>query len=146
MPRKQNLHIFRTTVEPTLCYSLDARTLTQKNLNPIDACYHNFIRRAVGIKAIYSSGVKHCLTLLVARQKDPLHHIVDFCHPLKDRIQVHGRIPVMQFLYWIETTSQGHPCSRKRKTHPKNALSCPLVAGRFSPRLKSFNACSAQPP
>ena len=48
---KHTLYILRTTCIPTLCYGLDALTLTDPNLRRIDAWYHRFLRRVIGVKA-----------------------------------------------------------------------------------------------
>ena len=56
---KHNLYIFRTTFVPTLCYGLDALTLTDPNLRRIDAWYNKFLRRIIGIKATYWSRISN---------------------------------------------------------------------------------------
>jgi len=129
--RKHKLYIFRTTFVPTLCYGLDALTLTDRNLRQIDAWYHKFLRRILNIKATYYSRIsnwtvwnqahrpqlpsatlqtlqiKALANIVCSLPEDPMHNIV-FCHPMKDRIQAQGRRKGMQFPYWIEVTSQRH--------------------------------------
>ena len=56
---KHKLYIFRTTFAPTLGYGLDALTLTDPNLKRIDAWYHKFLRRVIGIKATYWSRISN---------------------------------------------------------------------------------------
>ena len=128
---KHKLYVFRTTFVPTLCYGLDALTLTDQHLHKIDAWYHKFLRRVLGIKATYYSRIsnwvvwnqanrpqlpsttlqtlqiKALASIVCSSPEDPLHSIV-FCHPLKDRIQAQGRRKGMQFPYWIEVTTHRH--------------------------------------
>ena len=125
---KHKLYIFRTTFVPTLCYGLDALTLTDPNLRRIDAWYHKFLRRVIGIKATYWSRIsnwsvwnqanrpqlpsntlqtlqiKALASIVCSSLDDPMHNIV-FCHPMKDRIQAQGRRKGMQFPYWVEVTT-----------------------------------------
>ena len=128
---KHKLYVFRTTFVPTLCYGLDALTLTDQHLHKIDAWYHKFLRRVLGIKVTYYSRIsnwvvwnqanrpqlpsttlqtlqiKALASIVCSSPEDPLHSIV-FCHPLKDRIQAQGRRKGMQFPYWIEVTTHRH--------------------------------------
>ena len=118
------------TFVPTLCYGLDALTLTDQNLHKIDAWYppHKFLRRVLGIKATYYSRVsnwdvwnqanrpqlpsttfhtlqiKALASIVCSSPEDPMHRIV-FCAPLKDRIQAQGKRQGMQFPYWIGVTT-----------------------------------------
>ena len=131
---KHKLYIFRTTFVPTLCYGLDALTLTDPNLRRIDAWYNKFLRRVIGIKATYWSRISNwsvwnqahrpqlpSTTLQSKTSKSkPLPTLfalllmtrctiyIVFCHPMKDRIQAQGRRKRMQFPYWVEVTTHRH--------------------------------------
>ena len=48
------LRIFQSTFTPTLIYALDTLTLTQKQLDRVDAFFIRFLRRVVRVKASYT--------------------------------------------------------------------------------------------
>ena len=129
--KKHKLYIFRTTFVPTICYGLDALTLTDPNLRRIDAWYHKLLRRVIGIKAtswsrisnwsvwnlanrpqppsttLQTLQIKALANIVCSSPEDPMHNVV-FCHPMKDRIQAQGRRKGMQFPYWVEVTTHRH--------------------------------------
>ena len=129
LPQRKKLEIFQAVFIPTLIYGLDALTLTQKNLEQVDAWYYRFLRRVIGIKASYYSRVSNAevyhkaghprkpsdtlnkLQLKTLNEvflqfpSEPTHNVV-FCSAHKDRIQHQGRRKGMQFPYWIEVTTK----------------------------------------
>ena len=59
LTRRTKFRIFQATFVPVLTYGLDALTLTDKNLDRINAFFLRFLRRIVGIKASYYSRVSN---------------------------------------------------------------------------------------
>ena len=129
LTKKAKIRIFQSTFRSTLIYGLDAFPLTTPQLNRIDAYYHRFLRRIIGIKASFYSRVpNHSVwrqagypklpsTQLNNLQRsmmdevffspyvEPLHNVV-FSSAYKDRILAQGRRRGMQFPYWIEVVSK----------------------------------------
>ena len=123
------LRIFQSTFTPTLIYALDTLTLTQKQLDRVDAFFIRFLRRVVRIKASYYSHIpntevmrkaryptlpsahilnaqhKSLKQVFMAPRTEPTHSVV-FTAAFKDRILAQGRRRGMQIPYWLEVLTK----------------------------------------
>ena len=127
---KTKIKLFMASIVPVLLYGLEVITLENRHLKTIDAWFHRYICRCIGVKASYYSHVTNervrkisgQLTLpsqtLLTRQfqqltdilakppTDPLHHEV-FSPGYKDRIKFtkskHRGHPSC---YWLELTKE----------------------------------------
>ena len=135
MPRKKKLHIFQSVFLSTLIYGLDALTLTPEHMKRINGVYFKFLRRIVGIKALYYSRVsnhvvwrqadypqkpsdrlsnlqyKMMYTVFTSPLEDPIHNVL-FSSAHRDRIVIkgrhRGRKRPYRLEYWLEITTQAH--------------------------------------
>ena len=129
LPRKTKMRIFQGTFLPVLIYGLHTLTLTDKQINRIDAYYLKFLRRIVNIEASFYSRISNHVVWGTARYPKkpsyfllnaqynivsevfhtdsslPLHHVV-FNSAYRDRIVDRGRRRGRKKPYFIETTSQ----------------------------------------
>lgn len=159
LPNHVKLNMFHTVVVPTLMYGLETLTLDSRHFKRIDGIYFRLLRRVTNIKASYYSRVsneqvwsranrpivpsqrllsqqfKHLLTVLMAPNSDPLHHVV-FSPALRDRIQATGAKRGRPTKYWLKETeskilqvfSQFHPQAKqdlptlKKKIHQHPSL------------------------
>ena len=122
--------IFHAIVLPTLLYGLDTLTLEIKHLKTIDAWYHKYLRRALGVKDSYyshisnrrvwtlagrptlpsqiltSAQLKQLANSLATPPNNPVHHVV-YSPGCKDRIKFtkssHRGHPQR---YWLELNTE----------------------------------------
>ena len=73
--KKAKLRMFQSTFRSTLIYGLDAFPLTTPQLQRVDACYHRFLKRVIGIKASSYSRVPNHSVWRQARQNSPLPNL-----------------------------------------------------------------------
>ena len=125
---KTKTKLFMASIVPVLLYGLEVITLENKHLKTIDAWFHRYLRRCIGVKASYYSHVtnervwkvsgrptlpsqtlltrqlQQLADILAKPPTDPLHHVV-FSPGYKDRIKFtkskHRGHPSR---YWMELT------------------------------------------
>ena len=120
------VRIFLASIIPVLLYGLDTVTLELRHLKTIDAWFHRFLRRSMGIKSSYYSRITNQrvwnlagkprlpsqqlvtqqLQLLVKTlstpPSDPIHHVV-FSPGYKDRVKyTKGKRRGHPQRYWLE--------------------------------------------
>ena len=121
LPGNTKLRIFQSTCIPILINGLDTLTLTDKQINRIDAYYLKFLRRIVNMKASFYSRISNHAAWRTAGSLNapynivsevfhtdsslPLHRVV-FNSAYSDRIVVKGRRRGRKMPYFIEATAQ----------------------------------------
>ena len=140
LSRKEKVRIFLACILPVLVYGLGVLTLELKHLKTVDAFFHRFLRRSMGIRASYYSRIanarvwkladrpvlpaqllikqqlKQLTQLLVTPPHNPLRHVV-FSPGWKDRIKfTKGVRRGHPQRYWLERT-EAH-ATKILKHHP----------------------------
>ena len=125
---RTKVKIFMSSIVPILLYGLEVLSLENRHLKTIDAWFHRYLRRCVGVKASYYSHVTNERVwkvsgkpplpsqTLLSRQlqqladisakppTDPLHHVV-FAPGYKDRVKfTKSRHRGHPSRYWYELT------------------------------------------